>query len=251
MLHDLQTAMGEQILNGWPELPPGISGGTIPAAVRFAIYADNVVGSLVEALEAAFPMTARLLGHRAFRSAAVRFVRRRPPAVPQLIAYGADFPDALERMAPDPAPAADLARFEWAWNSAYFAADAPILDPAALSLLPPDCYPSLRLTLHPSARLLVCRYPVLDLWQNLRRDADAVPPVPPAATQRVLVVRPSLEVQAMALGRSDLILLRALAAGAALGDAAEAVLDRDECFDLQASLIVHLRLGTFTAFIVE
>jgi hypothetical protein len=122
------------------------------------------------------------------------------------------------------------------------------LDPAALSVLPPDCYPSLRLILHPSTQLLVCRYPVLDLWQNLRRDADAVLPAPPAATQWLLVVRPLLDVQAVALDPGDLILLRALADGATLGEAAEAALDGDEYFDLQASLLAHLRLGTFTAF---
>lgn len=265
MLRDLQTAMRRELLRAGTGLPSGVLGANVlganvlgasvlgdgvPAPLRFAVYANNVVGSLVEALEAAFPMTARLLGRAAFRAAALGFVRRHPPRVPQLLAYGDRFPDHLDRTNPAEPAAGELARFEWAWNAAYFAADAPVLDVAALRALPAGRYPALRLALHPSAHLLACAYPVLDLWETLNRETagEAGRPPPPAGPRNILIVRPLLEVQSVTLGSGELTLLMALSAGANLAHAAMAAAGTEPGFDLQAALLAHLQLGTFTAF---
>jgi hypothetical protein len=247
MLRDLQAAMRRQLLSAHPAPPPGILGDAVPAPVRFAIHANNVVGSLVEALEAAFPATACLLGHAVFRRAAAGYVRRHPPHVPQLLAFGDRFPDHLDEM-PE---AAELARFEWAWNAAFFAADTPMLDPADLRAVPQHRYPELRFTLHPSAHLLTVAHPVLDLWKALRHDEPLPGPLPidsPPGGEQVLIVRPLAEVYAVAIGRGEFTLLLALSAGADLGHAATAAAGTDPDLDLQAALLAHLQLGTFTAF---
>jgi hypothetical protein len=54
-----------------------------------------------------------------------------------------------------------------------------------------------------------------------------------------------------ALDKGELTLLDALAAGATLDKAAEAALNGDHHFDLQASLLRHLQLGSFMAFNVD
>jgi hypothetical protein len=226
-------------------LPFGIAGDTIPAAVRFAVYADNVVGSLVAALEAAFPMTARLLGPAAFQSAARSFVRWHPPQVPQLADYGGGFAESL-LSSRQPAHAADLARFEWAWNRAYFAADAAVLDPAALGTVPPELCGALRFIPHPSVQALACGCAVLDLWQALCC-GEGAPDLLPSAGY-FLVLQPFMEVLAVKVTAGDLALLKALTAGATLGAAAEQACGAEPEFDLQASLLTHLRLGTFTGF---
>ncbi len=261
MLRDLQTAMRRELLRAGTGIPPGIEGDGIPASIRFAIHANNVVGSLVEALEAAFPATARLLGGPAFRRTALAFVRRHPPRVPQLLAYGDHFPDHLAHTTAAPLAAADLARLEWAWNAAYFAADAPVLDITALRAVPGDHYPALRLALHPSAHLLTCAHPVLELWDALRR-GETIPAPAPAPQhllpqnllpqnllpQNLLVVRPLLEVQAVTLGSGEMTLLMALSAGSDLSHAAMAASALEPGFDLQGTLLAHLQLGSFTAF---
>lgn len=250
MLHDLQAAMRRELLRAGTGIPPGIEGDAIPGPIRFAVYANNVVGSLVEALEAAFPATVRLLGELVFRRMALIFVRRHPPRVPQLLAYGDRFPDHLARQAPDRPAVADLARFEWAWNAAYFAADAPVLDIAALRALPVGRYPALRLTPHPSAHLLTCAHPVLEMWDALRRGGDLPDSIPDPATapQHLLIVRPLLEVQAATLGPGEMTLLMALSAGSDLAHAAMAAARTEPGFDLQGTLLAHLQLGSFTAF---
>ncbi|MCW2244055.1 HvfC/BufC N-terminal domain-containing protein [Azospirillum canadense] len=251
MLRDLQAAMRRELLRAGTGIPPGIECDAIPAAIRFAIHANNVVGSLVEALEAAFPATARLLGGPAFRRTALAFVRRHPPRVPQLLAYGDHFPDHLAHTTADPPAAADLARFEWAWNATYFAADAPVLDITALRAVPGDRCPALRLALHPSAHLLTCAHPVLELWDALRRGETIPDPAPAPQNllpQNLLVVRPLLEVQAVTLGSGEMTLLMALSAGSDLSHAAMAASALEPGFDLQGTLLAHLQLGTFTAF---
>ncbi|QCO19373.1 DUF2063 domain-containing protein (plasmid) [Azospirillum brasilense] len=247
MLRDLQAAMGRDLLRAGNSIPPGIEDGAIPASIRFAIHANNVVGSLAGALEAAFPATARLLGGPAFQTEALAFVRRHPPRVPQLLAYGDQFPDHLARRMADRPWAADLARVEWAWNAAYFAADAPVLDIAALRALPDDRYPALRLAMHPSAHLLTLAFPILELWDALRRGGDA-PAAIAAGTQHLLIVRPLLEVQAVTLGPGEATLLMALSAGADLAHAALAASAIEPGFGLQGTLLAHLQLGSFTAF---
>lgn len=250
MLRDLQAAMRRELLRAGTSIPPGIESDAIPADIRFAIHANNVVGSLVEALEAAFPATARLLGGPAFRRTALAFVRRHPPRVPHLLAYGDHFPDHLARAAAVRPAAADLARVEWAWNTAYFAADAPVLDIAALRAVPGDRYPALRLALHPSAHLLTCAHPVLELWDALRR-GETVPETtfrPTPAPQQLLIVRPLLDVQAVTLGPGEMTLLMALSAGSDLSHAAMAASAIEPGFDLQGTLLAHLQLGSFTAF---
>ncbi|WP_448192598.1 HvfC/BufC family peptide modification chaperone [Azospirillum sp. sgz301742] len=242
MLRDLQAAMRRQLLSAHPAPPLGILGDAIPAPVRFAVHADNVVGSLVEALEAAFPATARLLGRAVFRRAAAGYFRRHPPHVPQLLAFGDRFPDHLDEM-PE---VAELARFEWAWNAAFFAADAPMLDPADLRAVPQHRYPDLHFTLHPSVHLLTVAHPVLDLWKALRHDEP--PPARPPGGEQVLIVRPLAEVYAVVIGRGEFTLLLALSAGADLGHAATAAAGTDPGLDLQAALLAHLQLGIFTAF---
>jgi hypothetical protein len=64
------------------------------------------------------------------------------------------------------------------------------------------------------------------------------------------VVRPFLEVTALAIAAAELTLLKALEAGETLGEAAAAAIGIDDGFDLQASLLAHFRLGIFSGFAV-
>jgi hypothetical protein len=87
---------------------------------------------------------------------------------------------------------------------------------------------------------------VLDLWQALRCGED--PPDLPPSPGYFLVLRPFMEVFAVKVTAGDLALLKALTVGATLADAAEQACGAEPGFDLQASLLTHLRLGTFTGF---
>ncbi len=255
MLRELQEAVRRGVLDTAAPVgavPEGVAlvDDHIPAGARFAVYRNNVLGSLTEVLAAAFPVVHRLVGDGFFRFAARAYVAGHPPAVPQLLSYGGGFPDFLAAFPPaGPVPyLADVARLEWARTEALFAADAPPLTAGDLHGLAPEAIPALVLTLHPSARLVISPWPVQAIWDANQPEHEEVPSVDLAAGgEAVLVLRPALAVEAHRLSPGDAALVGALAAGTALGEAAMIALDAEPGFDLQGALAGHLLRGSFAA----
>lgn len=227
--------------------PPGIAGDSGHQRRRFAIHRATVVQSLVEALGHAFPVTRAIATEENFRLVAAAFVRARPPSRAVLAEYGAGFADFLAGFGPAVADLPflpDLARLEWALHESYFAADAPALDAAALATVAPEDTPRLRLSLHGAARLVAsAEHPIFAIWS-----AGARPASPPEGGEAVLATRPGLAVEARLLARGDHALLQAIAAGAALEEAAASALAAEPGFDAAAALAAHLVGGTFAAF---
>ncbi len=74
-----------------PELPSPaglrVWNGSDPAA-RLAVYRNNVVSSLIDAVADSFPVTQELVGEEFFRAMAAVFVRAHPPRSKVLTHYG-------------------------------------------------------------------------------------------------------------------------------------------------------------------
>jgi hypothetical protein len=224
----------------------------IPPDRRLAIYRSNTLISLTNSLMAAFPAVYRALGDHAFRIAAVRYIRRRPPQVPQLLAYGDGFPEFLTGFEPA-RPIAflpDLARLEWARQEALFAPEAEPLAPASLQAVPAEAYPGLRFSPHPSARMVRSAFPVQTIWQAAQAPDGAAPAPAEIAgeAETVLLVRPQMALAAHRLSPGDAALVEAFAAGRSLAEAAEAAAEAEADFDLQQALLAHLTRGTFAGF---
>ncbi len=250
MLRELQDAFRRGVLEGDDAAACAlITADAIPAERRLAIYRNNTFGSLVTVLQAAFPVVCRLVGEPFFRQAAAAFVRAAPPRVPQLLAYGDGFPGFIASFPPArPLPyLADTARLEWARQEALFAADAAPLAPAALAAVPAEAVAGVAFDLHPSARLVTSRFPVLRIWQANQPGNATVPRVDVSAGgEAVLVLRPDGAVHNHPLSPGDLALLRALGDGAPLAVAAASAAAAEPGFDLQHALAGHLTRGTFT-----
>ena len=73
--------------------------GSDPAA-RFAVYRNNVVSSLIDALAETFPVVQALVGVEFFRAMASLFVRQSPPRSRVLASYGAALPSFIASFAP-------------------------------------------------------------------------------------------------------------------------------------------------------
>jgi hypothetical protein len=225
--------------------------GSDPAR-RFAVYRNNVVVSLIDALADTFPVTQELVGEDFFRAMAGVFVRHAPPTSAVLAEYGADFPDFIEQFEPAGSVPylADVARLEMLRVRAFHAADAdPLpLDRVAQALADPERLPALQLIGHPSLGVLRSRYAVVSLWaahQGMGDLASIDPDVPESA----LVVRVGREVQVVALPPGGEVLIARLADGLTLGEAAGlAAASARPDFDLAANLALLLRFGAFSSF---
>lgn len=237
--------------------PTGLLGRDGRAAGRrFAVYRNNVVVGLVDALAARFPVVAALVGDDFFRAMAAVFARAEPPRSPLLFRYGDGFPAFIEDFPPAAAIGylADVARLEWAMGEAAVAADAPALGRGDLAALSPEVLLTAPLALHPSLRCVASPWPILALWRAHLPGARP-PEVWPEGGETVLVLRDRGDrIVTVALNAGEAACLDGLRAGASFGAAAEAGLAVAADFDAGGFLltlvdfdaVVGVRAGDFT-----
>lgn len=251
--NESQAAFVAALLDPAAPPPEGLAptGGAAPVK-RFNVYRNNVVHSLCAALGQGFPALKRLLGAPRFQALAVAFVRAHPPRSPLMFAYGEALPAFLLH---DFEPTrglpvlADLARLELSRRESYHAADAKPLDAeafgAALSGRAADAIVAARLTLHPSLRLVVSRWPILRIWSSLQADDAAAEAMfaglaaltpGDAAAHGALTLRPALALSTREVSRGVAAFLTVLGDGRSIGDAAAAAAIRDQDFDLAQAL---------------
>ncbi|MFT3897270.1 MAG: DNA-binding domain-containing protein [Thermomonas sp.] len=145
-------ALQERILRGDDAMSVRVRGAD--ARHRLRIYTDAYRLRLVEILGNDFPATRDALGEDGFAACAERYLQAHPSTQPSVRHLGAAFADWLETQPDVPHGLHELARFEWRQAAAFDAADAPALAIDDVATLPADAWPTLRLRLHPSARLL-------------------------------------------------------------------------------------------------
>jgi hypothetical protein len=232
-------------------LPAGLRAwnGSDPA-LRFAVYRNNVVSSLVAALAETFPVVRELVGGEFFDALAREFVRLHAPASPMLAEYGAGFADFMAGFEPAAALPylADVARLEFARLQAFHAADAPWLDARhlATSLARPERLADTRVRLHPSLQVLVSGHAVVSLWAAHQGHGELAE-VDPAQPEAALVLREHDDAAVIAVPQATAYFVQALAAGHTLGRAATA--GAAAAFDLSAALGLLIAHGAFTAWL--
>jgi hypothetical protein len=234
-----------------PALPPPaglVSWNGSDIAGRFAVYRNNVVVSLTEALSATFPVVRQLVGEEFFEGMARLYLRAHPPSSPVLAEYGTDFPAFIAAF---PAAAslpylADVARLEAAWLRAYHAADAVPIAPDAFACALEADLAAVHLTLHPSMQVLCSPYAVRSIWAAHQGQLDLAA-VDLMQGEDVLILRPALEVEVYLLAPGVAAFLMALGAGAALGAAMLAGIHAAPAFDLPAALSLLLTSGLVIA----
>lgn len=250
-LGERQQGFAAALLDSEADIPPGLVGPDgVPSARRFAVYRNNVVVGLCESLQITFPAVCRIVGEEFFLAMARAYVVTDPPRSAMLLEYGGGFPDFVERFPPAAGLPylADVARIESAWKESFHSADAAPLPGAALAAIPEDRVAALRLTLHPSLRLVTSQYPALTIW---RMNVDGGEPKPvdlASGGQDCLIVRPAAQVMVHSVPAGGTTFVRMLGEGASLGEAANAALAASEDFDLSGNLAGLLSAGAFSGY---
>ena len=220
-------------------VPAGLVGpDRQPSAMRFAVYRNNVVAGLIDALQESFPATARIVGKEFFRAMARDYVRSAPPRSPILLDYGAEFAAHIEAFEPagELPYLADVARIERAWLEAYHAAEATALETSHFAAIKPEVLPQLRLHLHPSLRVVRSKLPALTIWRmNVPGGSPDVIDLE-AGGEDALIVRPAAEVEVRTLPDCGAAFIASVASGAPVVEAAATAWAASPCFDLAANL---------------
>ena len=96
-----QAAFSAALLDIVLPCPDGLcsANGADPAS-RFAVYRNNVQGSLINALADSYPVVRQLVGDEFFRAMAGVFVQSHPPHSPLMSDYGRELADFISEFEP-------------------------------------------------------------------------------------------------------------------------------------------------------
>ncbi|MGX8014131.1 HvfC/BufC N-terminal domain-containing protein [Mesorhizobium sp. ORM8.1] len=231
-------------------IPPGLVGPDgEPSPKRFAVYRNNVVVGLTEALRAAYSAVVRIVGDEFFDAMAGVFLRHSPPATPVLLDYGADFPGFLRGFPPAASVPylSDVACIERCFTESFHGMDAISLDPAAFSTISTDIAPWTSFSLHPTLRLVRSTFPALTIWQ-MNQPGGSPALVNLDVGEDVMLVRPDADVEIRAMPAGAFEFVSALGEGRCLAEAAKAGLGADERFDLAGNIQDLIAIGVLTGW---
>lgn len=215
---------------------------------RMQVHRRNAEANWHDALAAAYPVVARLVGPAFFREAALRYGEAEPSTSGDLDEFGAAFARFLAAY-PHAATLPylpDVARLEWALHESERAGDAAPLDLAALARHAGGDPGVIRMRLHPAVRLIDSPHPILAIWEANQAGRDGTPADAPGVV-RILVRRVGAAALPEALDARDWTLLTALAAGDTLDQACVALGDAAAEY-LGPALARHVREGVLCDF---
>ncbi len=255
-LHELQRAFSAAAIFGDPAALAslGVVAGGLKPAVRIALYRSNVLGNFRRALAATYPVFKRLVGAPFFDAASDHFVRGHPSTRGDINRYGADFAGFLDAYPParELKYLPDVARLEWAIDQANIAADATPFNLTALSAVPAELHGELRWLLHPSAHLIVSKFPILHIWQSNQPDRSADERIDLDEGGGALLIQrrpsPAGGISIERLSGAEHLFLALLSAGRSLDEVTNRCAAMSTDFDLAAALRRHVAGQTIVGF---
>ncbi|WP_339487390.1 HvfC/BufC N-terminal domain-containing protein [Pseudomonas sp. EL_65y_Pfl2_R95] len=221
---------------------------------RFAVYRNNVVSSLINALADNFPVIVQLVGDDFFRAMATVFVREFPPQTRILSYYGAGFARFIEAFPPAQSLPylADVARLEFARIQAYHSADVAGLgaEQIAQALANPEALVQMTFSLHPSLTVLNSAYGIVSLW-GAHQGHIEIERVNPSNAENALILRNQLDVEVMQISAAAALFIGALMDRKTLAAAAEYATDLQPDFDLTPYLAHLIQTGVISSYSVS
>lgn len=204
----LQDEFARALLDPEREVPADMRARDGDIDRRFAVYRNNVVTGLIDALRAGFPAVERIVGEEFFVAMAHVYVRARPPRAPMMFLFGDDFGDFIATFPPaaEIPYLADIARVETARLSAFHGADEAPLEAAALAGQAPGALFELRVTTHPSLHVVRSAYPIATIWA-MNAGITEPAPIEDWSGEDVAVARPYADVTIQRLRPGAAILL--------------------------------------------
>jgi hypothetical protein len=235
----LQEEMASAIMSGdTSQITAELNSGTADPSLRFNIFRNNSFVTLTQCLKSVFPVSVKLSDERFFAYAAHEFIKSHPPREARLSAYGAEFPGFLAGFAPchDFPILVDMAMLEWAIAEAAISTEAPPLSLAEFSKVDQDGS-RVGLSLQPSLRFVVTRWPLLGVWADHKKDVFVINGPLEKKSSRVALCRRGNGVKFFELEPARFCFWRSLACGRSLEISTKNALMRDPLFDLLQEIV--------------
>lgn len=231
-----------------PVIPQGLKvWNKSDPAVRFAVYRNNVMASLIDALAENCPVLFAQLGESFFRAMAAEFIRQHPPGSSLLANYGTQLPewiDAFPPLAHWPW-LGDLTRLEMLFISSLHAEEPRQSPPTDIT--PGSELTRVRLRLHPSVRLFASKFAVFSLWSSHQPTME-ISALDPFIAEQVMLWRVEGDVRVILLSEAEWHFLATLHSGMDADNALSAAMKIESAFDPQPILRHLLRYGLIVSF---
>lgn len=214
-----------------------------------AVHRNTIARARAEVLAAQFPTVERLVGGEWFHDAAMLFGVLGPPTSPVMTDYGAGFPDWLAGFGPahDMPYLAPVARLDWAWSRALFAADDPLMGAEAVAGLSSQTLMTASVRLHASVAVFWFEWTAATIWLAHRSGTENVDDLAwMPRGEGLLISRPGPEVRVRRIDHAEWAFLDACRSGETLGQAAQAALAVDPRTGLERLFTRLIGEGVFS-----
>lgn len=212
---------------------------------RFAIYRNNVHRGLGDALIAAYPVVAKLVGEDFFRAMAQGFFRAEPTRTGSLALYGAGFAEFIDGF--DAAASlpylSDMARLERARLEVLHEADEMVLDANSLAAFGGDLA-ACRFVARSACWLVNSAFPIHAIWMRQQVGSTQPEPIVQQA-ENILITRPGMTVRQIVLDDGGAVFARCLLDGMTVADGYEAAIKCDPQFDVTSAFAQLIAAGAF------
>lgn len=216
-LKQIQDAFTEHMMTDNPVIKNHVSSTReVPADSRLEIYRNAYRERLIETLASDYEILAKLIGNDAFRRLCTAYIDKYPSNHYSLRWFGKHLSTLLD-YSPDKGNhewEAEMAQFEWTFIQAFDAADSVIVTEQDAAGIPPDQWPTLSVSFHPSVHLIPLWWNTLDLWQTAKNDTPLPDPVRLAQYHHCLMWRKELVTQYRSLNSDEAAALSAALSGA-------------------------------------
>jgi hypothetical protein len=159
--------------------------------VLFGVYRNAYVARLAEILGEDYEQVHGYLGDRGFANLVKAYIAGNPSDQRSARWFGRHMPAfiAKSRTFADHPEVAELAALEKALADAFDGPDAEPLHLSELAEVPPDAWPGLVFTPHPTAIRLTFATNAAELWTALKNEADPIKPMRLPEPQAIVVWR--------------------------------------------------------------
>lgn len=224
---------------------PLLTGDDARNRALLSIYRATSVANVTAALQLAFPVCAQLTGGEYFAALARRFRDAEPSVSGDLNRYGAGFAVFLDGFEPvrELPWLPDVARLEWAVHEASIAADADAAGLELIAGLDADRLASARIRFMPGFAVLHSAHAVADIWLAHQPGGPDLADIDAAQPQAAVVRRDGWQVRVRSVGHVQGVFWRALAAGAAVGEAWGEAFALEPEFDISAAFSMAIDEG--------
>ena len=227
-LQDLQVVFKNYLLHQQPDIGAHIvSSESLANDVRLAIYANAYVARLIEVLEKDFTALYAVLGEEVFSELAQEYIRQHPSTTPSLRWFGRYMVEFLNEheQYQQRQDLIELAVLEWSFVDAFDAADVPVITLQDMAQVPPESWPVLCFTFHPSVQTFDYQWNIIPVWQAIQQQEDIPAPQQLPQPQACLIWREDLKTRYRTLEDDEAAALSCAREGGSFAQICEALID--------------------------